>query len=1356
MLIMSIEAIKDISPPSRSIQGYLIKEARFLNPIIINEDPDKRVETVLHLQPMHNSHEKDSVWSRIKLFCCDDNNWTECFHAVIRTEYDRLPVQVNKSAERSIAHESIKENYASATQSCTISIEKNMHYENTAKRGIKYGDSFQLLEDIHWDGLQTSVAKVNISSNFHQTSSLVHPAVMDAAIQVLGPSINNASSDSALNYVPAQLRDAWMSASHWQPSSALVLQCMASLQGQVGDNSIECSISILTSDNTVLCTMKRLSMAAVSGHDSSKITHAKKLLYSIDWKPQLSMLSPQELQRVCGAEICNKCDTTMAEYRNKLDPTLDIILKWAIEHMTTEDYQNVPDSLKRHLIWMEHRVLQLSKNNHTIPTITHNKVETLLQELEMLYPPWRLYTEIARNLKGILRGEVYPSQLLFEGNLAENFYIEMFQSTCDGRLATFLDLAAHENPNMKIIEVGAGTGSMTTHILSTLQKLERQHGASKFSEYTYTDISPTFFEKAKDKWSGLGSRINFRTFNLEGNPTEQGFPAQEYDILIAGSCLHATIDLDATLQNIRKMLKPGGWLVFLEPIAPNETMTNFGFGLVSGWWRCAEDWRSLCPSIPESTWDLLLKRNGFSGNDMCLRDYKSDRCHLFSIIFTRAVHKTTPTVPKERVITIIISDASQGQNTMANALATTLFQPLGFTTNISSLRDFGQINLSEDHVVIILLELGIQFLSVISPEDFTMLKDVIRYSKRLFWISYSRSGAKDSPCYSLMKGFLRSLRSEAVHKQIISLAIESASSPEKLIDYAKKVFQASFIDGSSELEYLVVDGYLSTGRLIEEIELNKTMYSLIIPLPRHKTWLPGPGLELTVRAPGMLDSLQLFEDMACKHDLGPNEIEIEARAWGLNFRDVFIALGRLDNKKLGSDCAGVITRLGDEVEGDFKPGDRVCMMALGCMRTYPRAIETSVVKIPENVSFETAASILNPGLMVLYSLLDVARLQKGEKVLIHSAAGATGQVAIWVAKMIGAEIFATVGFEDKKKLLMENFGIPEDHIYYSRSTEFADGIMRITKGYGVDVVLNSLSGEGLRSSWECMAPYGRFVETGKIDIISNSQLPMASFSRNVSFAAVDLEHIMESNPRLVSKLLRTTMNLANDGVIRGPSPLHIYPVSDIESAFRTLQNGQVSGRIIISINPSNIVLVSRYQPKGGIVLDYKVPAFSAFQATDKKQQSSINRPSWRFDTDATYVVVGGLGGLGRAIIAWMARQGAKHLVVPSRSGPVSRHAQKLISDLFKKGVNIVAPKLDASDKSALATKLNELSHSMPPMKGCINSAMVLQVGLIIHVSFSAVNIDTRCCLREYDTCTVGVHNQIQDPDNLEFTRSVTA
>ena len=304
-------------------------------------------------------------------------------------------------------------------------------------------------------------------------------------------------------------------------------------------------------------------------------------------------------------------------------------------------------------------------------------------------------------------------------------------------------------------------------------------------------------------------------------------------------------------------------------------------------------------------------------------------------------------------------------------------------------------------------------------------------------------------------------------------------------------------------------------------------------------------------------------------------MEIEAKAWGVNFRDVLQALGRLDEKTFGYDCAGVVTRVGPNGNALFQPGDRVCMVSPGCMRRFPRAPATSVIKIPEesDMSFAAAASVLVPGMTGYYTMAEIARVSKGETVLIHSAAGSTGQMAVAIAKSRGAVIYATAGSNEKKQFLVDALGIPRDNVFHSRNTSFKQAIMRATNGRGVDVVLNSLSGDGLRASWECMARRGRFVEIGMADIEANSALRMSGFARNVSFSAVDLRDIFMHDPELTAELLRKTMQFVCETRVT-PTPVHSFSAAQLEQAFRAVQSGRNIGRVVIEPRAEDVVTVS--------------------------------------------------------------------------------------------------------------------------------------------------------------------------------------
>lgn len=1295
MLAMAIEAMKHSCPENRQVSGYLIKEAHFLNPLVVGPSWDDTTEVILGLYPLKKSYEKESTWSDIKISSLFKGRWTECFKATVQVQYlDDGPSQVDYGLEKQLTEERITQQFQQASESCSKSVDSRLLYDSLRDAGVEYGPAFQLLKDIRWDSRSTAIGYVDMTTGKHETSGLFHPAVLDCAFHLSMVQIAHPSSQKGFAYVPSRITNAWFSAEGWKDPQSSSVQVSNHLN-DFNAKSADVEIHVLRDDGAPLCTIKSLAMSAVTNDDTSTNAN-KKLLYGLEWKPQLSLLDSKALEQHLIADSPGKDSVAFSAFRRRLEPILDRFILKTIQELTAEDRQKTPEFLKRHLSWMDHHAAGLMRQVE--PCMGDEEAEALAAELEALYPSWKLFPAIARNLLGIMRGDVDPLQVGFESGLAGTFYTDVFTTLCDDRFKRLLDLATHEKPAMRILEVGAGTGSTTEHILSALQEFEERCGGSKFSEYTYTDISPSFFEEAGQRFESFGDRMIYKAFDIERSPESQGFELGAYDMVLASSVIHATANITATLRNIRSLLKPGGHLVYLEIVVPEKTSTNFVFGTFPGWWSCKEEWRLWCPAITEVQWGQILKENGFSDNRVVLRDYESDDCHTCSIMLaTREDLPAKCGETDDRRVLILVEDlADQDAVAVTQSASQSLHDSNVEVLPFDSALKF---DFNESDVVISLLEERRPFISGLSETTFGDLRALLQRVQNLIWVSASQVSDEQYAYSNLSLGFIRTIRSENIDKRVIILSIEPdpENTPSSTVPtYVSQVFRSAFDSASSELEYYGRNGHLETVRAIEEKTLNSRVHSLATPQLKHEAWRSSVPLKLSVRSPGFLDSLEFVEDPIHPIELDPDHIEVEAKAWGLSFRDVFVALGRLPGDDLGYDYAGVVRRVGSNCDGSIKPGDRVCGSTFGCMRTYPRTEAGMVIKIPDDLTFEAAASFISPGITAYYALVDVARLRKGEKVLIHSASGSTGQMAVWIAKMIGAEVFATVGFDEKKELLVRDFDVKADHIFYSRNTTFAQGVMRVTDGYGVDVVLNSLAGDGLRASFECMAPYGRFIEIGKADIVANSSLPMACFARNVSFSAVDLYHVGQSSPELTSALLKRLMDIISSKAIHPPTPLHVYPVSEVESAFRYLQSGKNTGRIIVSVQDSDVV-----------------------------PQRTIERSDWRLDKDATYLIAGGLGGLGRAMAVWMAGKGARHLVLLSRNGPRSPAAVEVVELLQQQGVEVMTPRCDVSSQSQLKSVLEDCSRSMPPVKGCIQATMQLEDALFENMTYSQWNLSLK-------------------------------
>lgn len=1236
---MAVEAVKQVATQTnRALSGFFIKEGHFLAPIRIGDTVQDAVETEIHLRPLEKVFEKDHSTFEIRIFTYHDDAWTECFRGDIQVQFESTsgPMQgqlgSSQGAERRLEHIRARRHIEQCVASCSKAVSSKAFYEYCRESGLHFGDAFQLLRNIAWDGRNTSVGNIHLTqpSDVQRRQiglSPVHPAVLDAVVHLIfaqfTKGVNPTSQPPTL--VPQRIDNGWISARVWDEVSSSVRVCSTMGEHRDGATTINGEFHAMADNGEVLCILENMTLAQVSRDDTEDQVGSACFLYNISWKAQLgSLIGTRGLQIYCDESRLPIDGEVLGRIHSNIDLAMCTIAYRAVGKVPKSTLDNCPIHIRQYASAIESLYCrQRQVQNHSLVE-SHDHSLRDIDNWCRLIPELRLFSLVAEALPSILRGQTNPLELLFDSEAAKVFYGHVFNEPVrDGRLKAFMDLKSHEEPNMKILEVGAGTGGFTQHILNILHSLEKETGASRFAEYVYTDISPAYFEAARELFDHSPEKMVFDTLDVEQDPesreTRDRFQTSlgKYDLVIAASVIHATSTLQKTLQNVRKFLKPGGQLILLEITVPDSACINIAFGPLEGWWLSSEDWRQNGPMVDESCWGKILERSGFSGLDLVIRDRYGDG-HLASIMISTAVSdRATVNGVCPSPIKILADATSSSQAAMASEILSQY--PGSQVLYLKQLFGNSCDLISPSDLVISLLDLDSPTLANLSEAQFLGVKAMIRDTKRIMWVSSgSADGAAISnPHCGTSMGFLRAIRHEEPTKHIVALAIESCS-PHNESMFVFEILRSCFFETregylpSKEVEFIVHDDRLKIGRMVKESDLDVKRLSHTTPKLRREPYNPHTPILLEAGIPGMLDSLRFVRDSVASEELGPHEIEIMARAWAVSFRDVFVALGRMGNEPMGFDCAGIVTRIGSSVLSSsahdtcsIQPGDRVVMVQAGCMRSHPRASAIDVMKIPDELSFEDAVSALNPGITAYYSLKEVARLDCGERVLIHAAAGSTGQMAVHIAKMLGAEIFATVGSDDKKELLVREFGLAADHIFYSRDTSFAQGVRRMTNGKGVDVslsppqnaalsslallshviafhflltsnrqvILNSLSGKMLEASWQCLAAYGRFVEIGKVDITANSPLPMRGFAQNRGFTAVDLYHISINNKRLSRKLLETVMDLTVQGHIARPSPLHVYSVANVEQAFRFLQSGRNTGRIIVTLNNKDVVPV---------------------------------------------------------------------------------------------------------------------------------------------------------------------------------------
>ncbi|MET0792004.1 MAG: SDR family NAD(P)-dependent oxidoreductase, partial [Polyangiaceae bacterium] len=400
---------------------------------------------------------------------------------------------------------------------------------------------------------------------------------------------------------------------------------------------------------------------------------------------------------------------------------------------------------------------------------------------------------------------------------------------------------------------------------------------------------------------------------------------------------------------------------------------------------------------------------------------------------------------------------------------------------------------------------------------------------------------------------------------------------------------------------------------------------------------------------------------------GPNQVEIRVLATGLNFRDVLNALGMYpgDPGPLGNECAGVISAIGPGVE-TLAVGDEVVSMIDQSFASYVLAPAILTVKKPANLTFAEAATIPVTFLTAEYALFHQSRMKKGDRVLIHAATGGVGMAAMQLARRVGAEIFATAGSPAKRALAL---ALGADHLSDSRSLSFVEDFKHATGGEGVDIVLNSLAGDFIPASLGLLRAGGRFVEIGKTGIW-DAQAVAKAFP-GLEYYPLYLGEITQAEPVLMHDLLQRLMDDFEHGVLQ-PLPQTLYPIERAEDAFRFMGQGKHTGKIVLT-----------------------------------QRRSPEVRP------DATYLVTGGLGGLGLLCARSLIERGARHLVLLGRRAP-SAEAQQIIDELTSHGASLTIAQGDVSNAADIQAVLERIRSTLPPLRGILHAAGSVDDGLLVE------------------------------------------
>ncbi len=882
-------------------------------------------------------------------------------------------------------------------------------------------------------------------------------------------------------------------------------------------------------------------------------------------------------------------------------------------------------------------------------------------------------------LAEVVRGACDPLTLLFpEGSaaVAERLYHASPPARVSGALVREAVQAAlarlPASRPIRILEIGGGTGGTTAAVLPVLP--------AERTEYVFTDISGAFTARARERFAACPF-LRVRPLDIEAEPTPDELAGTPFDVIVAANVLHATADLRRTLEHCRRRLAPGGVLILVEVTVP-QRWVDLTFGLTEGWWKFSDDaLRPRYPLLTQARWVSLLDDAGFT-EAIAAPDPAAVRGTLAqqSVIMAVRRETTADVGPGVTRPWIVLADRGGVGDRLAEQLrghgapcVVVRASEVPNSTNAAEATDTAAVRRTlaavgrEPRGVVSLWALdaceksesaqgsGPHTAALGALHAVQALIEGPSAGRRRLWLvsrgaqRLELDAAPPALAQAPVWGIGRTVRHEHPELRCVCLDLD----PSPAVDPVPELL-AELLTGSEEEDEIAWrDGQRFAARLGRWADGR--------PAPPHI-------VERLERAqPASLEGLTLRS--GARRGPGPGEVEIAVRAAGLNFKDVLNALDMYPGEAgpLGSECAGTIAAVGAGVDS-LRVGDHVVAIAAGCLATAVIARAALVAPKPAGLTFEQAASLPVAYITAAHALLTEGGLQRGERVLVHAAAGGVGLAAVRLAQRCGAEVLATAGSVQKREFLQAQ-GVA--HVFDSRSVEFRDEVLRVTDGRGVDLVLNSLTGDAIAASVAALAHGGRFLEIGKRGIWSEED--MRRVRPDVRYTVIDWSGLAVSAPDVVHRSLVEILAAVEAGRLPVP-PVRVFPFAKAVSAFRYMAQARHQGKIVLS-TPANAA--------------FETPAIRA---------------------DATYLVTGGLGGLGLEVARWLVSRGARSLVLAGRRPPSTTAAAR-VADLVDAGAQVAVVQADVSDPAQL-DRLLAGSAGRPPLRGIMHAAGTLDDGLL--------------------------------------------
>ncbi len=1198
------------------------------------------------------------------------------------------------------------------------------YYRHRASTGVDLGPFFRTLGKV-WSRPGEALGEVSLPETLTRHGLDVHPLVLDGCFQVVGTARNIEGTEGETTYLPFGWERLWLTG---RLPDRVVCHVRLNEASQETDEPPE-----VLSGELNIYDLNGVPLGGLSGYTVKRATQeallsavegVKDLLYEVVWRERelSSGITPADFFPAPSTVAARSQLFSDYLIDAGVDPKgRDALLKdlerWsrsrALATLKELGWQRKtgetvdPEDLRQRLqVTEEHKrlfrrmlemlaksgVLEEKGDNFVVvigpedplPEEMPGDLEEFASRMTDLHPHGLteigLFRRSGLALAEVLRGREDPLTLLFSSGepTAADLYLKApvarAANSLLGDAVRALVAALPDGRRLRVIEVGAGTGSATASVLPELPD-------GRF-DYMYTDISAGFFAEAEARFGD--EAIEYRPLDIEKDPVAQGFDAHSYDLLIASNVLHATRYLEETLAHCRDLLAPSGQLIALENLSGLGWM-DLTFGQLDGWWRFADSYRPHHALAEPPVWRRALGNVGFEEVEVLGVD-KTDATRMLDkgVIVAQgpavvteqggawvlaadqgrvAEELAAELAARNQTVVLACSDGPRVEEdseiirktidmAQREAWGSLLKElphdvPLSGVVHLASLEGHGTEattgEMAED-----VRRAGASALALVqavADSDMTPEKGVWFVTRGAQILERERGGELAG---AALWGFGKAVAREAAHLQPRMIDLDPGEMAPDLVN------ELLYPDSENHIAYRG-----DARRVARLIRMGAGMERLT--LPEEPDWVLAPDPDGVFERP--------YVQPLPAPSLEPREVRVAVEASGLNFWDVFRSLGFIEEGNLGREMCGYILEVGSEVS-TVSVGDHVVGLGFGAFGAQMVTREELVAPAPSGFSVTGLATV--PSAFVSAALsFELSGLEAGDRVLIHAGSGGVGLAAIQLVQAAGAEVFATASAP--KQAYLRSLDV--EHIFDSRQTAFGKEILEATDGEGIDVVLNSLTGEGfIDASLSCLKHGGRFVELARRDILSEEE--MAAVRPDVAYDILELDVLKKTDPAWVGRVLRDVMARLSSGELKTITHSR-WPLAEAGAALSFMRAARHIGKIVVTTPPTL---------KG------------------------------RLRQDRTYLVTGGLGGIGCAVADWLADRGAGAIALNGRRAP-DPEAEEVIRRLRERGVKVQVELADVTDAAAIDEMMARIDETLPPLGGVIHSVGVLSDGALTNQSW---------------------------------------